>query len=221
MGSERPEVGGGIPLSRRRAPRGAMLRPMSKRPHVLVIQAGLGGAEGNTAALVARAEAHLAPHASLELATLAAAPGFAPHRAALARADALIVATGTYWDGPSSHLQRFLEEATPTEGTELWLGKPAAVLVSAHAVGGKSVLARLQSVLVTLGASIPPMSGIVVTLAGQLAIEGAPPEQTADLWSPADLEVVCHNLLVAARADRGAFRAWPVDREDPARRWLR
>ncbi|AKF11359.1 NAD(P)H-dependent oxidoreductase [Sandaracinus amylolyticus] len=191
------------------------------RPRILAIQAGLGGEDGNSAALLAHALPHLEPHADVELVTLASTPGFAPHRDALALADAFVLVTGTYWDGPSSHLQRFLEEATPSEGTALWLGKPAAVLVGAHAVGGKSVLARLQSVLATLGASIPPMSGLVVTLAAQIAIDHASHGHADDLWSTADLEIVCHNLLVATRVDRSAYRAWPVDRRDPSRRWLR
>lgn len=193
-----------------------------RRPRVLAIQAGLGGTTGNGAILLAHALEHLAPHAELETAVLATAPGFAPHRDAIARADAIVIATGTYWDGFSSHLQRFFEEATETEGTDLWLGKPIACLVSAHSAGGKAVLSRLQGVLVTLGASIPPMGGLVVTLAAQIAIDHATPEEAADLWCVADLEVVCHNLLVAARtADRAAYRAWHVDRRDPMRVWLR
>lgn len=191
------------------------------RPRILAIQAGLGGAGGNGSVLLAHAHAHLAPHADVESVVLADAPGFAPHREALARADGVVIATGTYWDGFSSHLQRFFEEATETEGTELWLGKPVACLVSAHSAGGKAVLSRLQGVLVTLGASIPPMSGLVVTLAAQIALEHAEEHDAADLWSVADLEIVCHNLLAAARADRTVYRAWDVDRRDPHRRWLR
>jgi hypothetical protein len=57
-----------------------------------------------------------------------------------------------------------------------------------------------------------------VTLAAQLAIAHAP-ERAGDLWSPDDLDVVCHNLLESARGGR-AFRAWHVDRGDPTRRWL-
>lgn len=193
----------------------------SSRPRILTIQAGLGGETGNGAALLAHALAHLAPHAELEHAVLATAPGFAPHRDALERADAVVIVSGTYWDGISSLLQRFFEEATETEGTPLWLGKPVACLISAHSAGGKAVLSRLQGVLVTLGASIPPMGGLVVTMAAQIAIEHAAREEAADLWCVDDLEIVCANLLVAARADRSAYRAWHVDRRDPMRRWLR
>ena len=86
-------------------------------------------------------------------------------------ADAFVFATGTYWDSWGWPLQRFLESATETEGTSLWLGKPAAVLVTMHSVGGKSVLSRLQGVLSSLGAVIPPMTGIVISAVGQAALQ--------------------------------------------------
>lgn len=190
---------------------------------VLAIQAGLGGDGGNSAALLDRALELLRPHADVERASLIADARFATHRDALGRADAVIVATGTYWDSWSSALQRFLEEATESEGTRLWLGKPAAVIVTAHSVGGKGVLSRLQGVLSTFGAQIPPMGGLVVTLASERAREHAGDAEDGsgdDLWSPDDLEVVCHNLVECARGTR-AFRAWEVDRTDPARRWIR
>ena len=187
---------------------------------VLAIQAGLGGDGGNSAVLLDRALDLLRPHAEVERASLVDAPGFATHRAALERAEALVISTGTYWDSWSSALQRFLEEATESEGTPLWLGKPVAIVVTAHSVGGKGVLSRLQGVLSTFGAQIPPMGGLVVTLASERAREHAQDGSSDDLWSPDDLEVVCHNLLECARGTR-AFRAWEVDRGDPARRWIR
>lgn len=186
---------------------------------VLAVQAGLGGDHGNGAVLLDRAVSILGRDARVERATLDATTDFSAHEAALSRADALVVATGTYWDSWSSHLQRFLEQATPSEGTALWLGKPVAVLVTAHAVGGKGVLSRLQGVLVTLGAQIPPMSGLVVTMATELArAHGG--DHGDDLWSADDLDVVCHNLLESARGGR-SFRSWAVDRADPKRLWLR
>lgn len=196
---------------------------MAARPRLFALNAGLGGSDGNSSVLVARAAMHLAPHAEVEIAVLASEPGFAAHRERLLRADGILIASGTYWDGFSSLLQQFFEEATETEGTSLWLGKPAACLISAHAVGGKAVLSRLQGVLVTLGVAIPPMSGLVITEAAQLAIERAhDSDDTSDFWSPSDLEVVCHNLLAAAQGnDRDRYRAWDVDRRDPKRRWMR
>lgn len=145
---------------------------------------------------------------------------------ALRRADAFLLGTGTHWDSWSSVLQRFLEAATPHEGTALWLGKPAAVVVTEHSTGGKGVLSRLQGVLVTLGCTLPPMSGLVLSRAALLAAE-KDPAAARDFWCEADLRVVCHNLAEAARvALPGArpplprWRTWPVDRRDFNARWL-
>lgn len=186
---------------------------------IVTIDGSLAGDRGNSCVLLDAASELLRPRATVERVVLARAPGFAGHRETIAAADAVVIATGTYWDSWSSLLQQFLEDATASEGTAVWLGKPAAVLVTAHAVGGKGVLSRLQGVLVTLGAQIPPMGGLVITLVGELARAHAGPD-AEDLWSLSDLEVVCHNLLACAAGSRD-FRAWPVDRRDPARRWLR
>jgi NAD(P)H-dependent FMN reductase len=149
-------------------------------------------------------------------------------RAALQRAHGLLLGTGTHWDSWSSVLQKFLEDATATEATKLWLGKPAAVVVSEHSTGGKGVLSRLQGVLVTLGCSIPPLSGLVLSRAALLAARHAP-DATAvhDFWCEDDLRVVCHNLAEAARITLPAaqpaqprWRKWPVDRRDFAARWI-
>lgn len=185
---------------------------------ILALDGSLGGDDGNSSVLLDAAVELLRPSATVDRAVLAREPGFAAHRAALAAADALVIATGTYWDSWSSLLQQFLEQATPTEGTSMWLGKPVAALVTAHAVGGKGVLSRLRGVLSTLGALIPPMGGLVITRAGELARAHDGPD-CEDIWSVADVAVVCHNLLACARGERD-FRAWPVDRGDPSRRWL-
>ena len=147
-------------------------------------------------------------------------PLFERLRAEIAACDALVFATGTYWDGWGSPLQRFFETMTPLEGRSEWLGKPAAAVVTMHSVGGKGILSRLQGVLCTLGLLIPPMSGVVVGLAARLAL-GAPggAEFAEDFWTEGDLAILAHNLCEAARGGR-SWKAWGVDREDPARVWF-
>lgn len=186
---------------------------------VLLLNAGLNGERGNTHALLERARAHLAPHVEPVSLQLAANPDYATFRRELARAHALIVGTGTHWDSWSHLLQRLLEEATVDEGTSLWLGKPVAVFVTEHSVGGKAVLSRLQGVLNTFGCAIPPMSGMVYSLANQAALSSGAPG-TDDLWCIEDVGIVCHNLL-AALGVHSEYRAWPVDRERFGARWLR
>lgn len=196
----------------------------ARQPGILLLDASLGGAEGNSARALAHIAAHLSPHASVELASIGAdgAAAFARLTTRLIQADALVIGTGVHWDSWSSSLQGFLEAATPAEATRLWLGKPVAVIVTEHSVGGKGVLSRLQGVLVTLGCEIPPLSGIVLSRAGQLARAAAPTDPAADdLWCPDDLAVVAANLLAATRRPHVAWTTWPVDRAHYAGRWLR
>jgi hypothetical protein len=111
---------------------------------------------------------------------------------------------------------------TELEGSNTWLGKPAAILITMHSVGGKEILSRLQGVLSTLGLVIPPMSGMVLSLANQLAAE-TPNEFADDFWQTPDLEILSHNLLEGMKARRGhppQWKAWNVDRKDPSRLWL-
>jgi len=202
----------------------------TSRPHLLLLNASLAGDAGNTAVLLARARRLLARRATVASITLASASGsqLSALNSQLSAADGFLIGTGTHWDSWSSVLQKFLEDATATEATALWLGKPAAVVVSEHSTGGKGVLSRLQGVLVTLGCSIPPMSGLVISRAALLATQHAPdPATTRDFWCEDDLRVVCHNLAEAARVPLPSakpplprWRTWPVDRRDFAARWL-
>ncbi|HEY1109583.1 MAG TPA: NAD(P)H-dependent oxidoreductase [Opitutaceae bacterium] len=196
----------------------------ARRPRIVIVNGALAGTEGNTSVLLARAARLLARRASVARVTLAAGGEFTAVRAELEGADGILIGTGTHWDSWSSVLQKFLEDATPAEGTALWLGKPTAVVVTEHSVGGKGVLSRLQGVLVTLGCTLPPMSGLVLAQAAVLAAKHDP-KAARDFWCADDLAVVCHNLLEAAAVRAGRrtparWRTWPVDRRDFGARWL-
>lgn len=196
----------------------------SRRPRVVIVNGALAGTAGNTEVLLERAGRLLARRASVARVTLAEGGEFGEVRNELEQADGVLVGTGTHWDSWSSVLQKFLEDATPAEGTALWLGKPAGVVVTEHSVGGKGVLSRLQGVLVTLGCTLPPMSGLVLSQAAVLAAQHDP-KAARDFWCADDLAVVCHNLVEAAaiRAGRrtpARWRTWPVDRSDFDARWL-
>jgi chromate reductase len=184
----------------------------------LIVNAGLGGAEGNCQ-VVARHAARLLRERGVrheQIVLREAAPGDVP--AALERAQRLIFVSGTYWGGFSSLLQQLFEELTPSEASELWLGKPASVLVTAHQVGAQSVLFRLQGVLVTLGCALPPLSGVIISKLGE-ALRARAPELCVDVWGLDDVETALHNLLASPYLPT-AHRAWPVDREHYAERWL-
>ena len=184
---------------------------------VLILNSGLAGRAGNSQVVTTHVADVLgrcgASHESIVLRETSAAQV----RAALERAERLVLVTGTYWGGVSSLLQGLLEELTPSEGSSLWLGKPAAVLVTAHQVGAQSVLWRLQGVLVTLGCSIPPMSGVVISKVGE-ELRRRAPELCGDVWGLADVATALHNLLAMPTAS--SFRAWPVDSQHYTERWL-
>jgi NAD(P)H-dependent FMN reductase len=136
------------------------------------------------------------------------------------KAYGLLFVTGTYWDSWGSTLQKFLEQATELEANPQLVGKPAGVVVLEHSVGGKSVLSRLQGVLSTFGFLVPPFSGMVFSLAGKLASQQNH-KHSEDFWCLDDLEVILGNLILAAEQNSVAWHAWPVDRKNFRKTWLK
>ena len=138
-------------------------------------------------------------------------------------ASGFIIVTGTYWDTWGSPLQKYLEEMTYLEGTSAYLGKPAAVVVLNHSVGGKSVLSRLQGVLVTLGCFIPPLSGMVYGLNTNLALmnnaKSSKSVHKDDFWSLDDLDLILNNLVLALQI-KVEWKVWPVDRKNFKKIWI-
>lgn len=186
---------------------------------VLILNGGRSGRDGNSAVIAARSMQLLEDRVSCHLHTLAERPSFRDVEGALRGADGLVIVSGTYWDSWSSVLQAFLEEATCSEATSLWLGKPCAIVITAHAVGGKGVLSRLQGVMNTFGAYVPPMAGMVYTAANQAALGSTSDRLVDDLWCLSDLEIVCHNLVEAVVGTQ-QWRSWTVDRTRLAERWI-
>ncbi len=136
---------------------------------------------------------------------------------------AVIFTTGTYWDSWGSALQLYLEKTTALEAHECLLGKPCAVVVTMHAVGGKEILSRLQGVLNTQGFLIPPMTGFVYSLTQKISSESASPFHD-DFWTLDDMNHLFHNLLVSVEDQKKrsqSFSAWPVDHKDPTRIWIK
>lgn len=185
---------------------------------VLILNAGLAGSAGNSQLISNRCAQILAQRGVLQETVVLRDVHPAAVLAALERAERLVIITGTYWGGFSSLLQQLFEELTATETSQLWLGKPAAVVVSAHQVGAQSVLFRLQGVLITFGCLVPPLSGVVVCKVGE-ALRARAPELCDDVWGLEDVATALHNLLAAPFLP-DPYRVWPVDREHYADRWL-
>lgn len=187
---------------------------------VLILNGSLGADQGNTDVVIARMQKQLSVESEvIHLKNLLEKKmTILELKEKIQNADALVFTSGTYWDSWGSPMQYFLEVSTEFEASDLFMGKPAAVIITMHSVGGKAVLSRLQGVLNTLGMMIPPMSGMVYSLAGQLALET---ESTfsEDFWSLEDLDVIAHNLLTALY-NKQSYKPWPVDHKDPKRIWV-
>lgn len=137
----------------------------------------------------------------------------------ISAASGFVFVTGTYWDSWGSPLQKFLEDITELEASPAILGKPAAVLVLMHSVGGKAVLSRLQGVLVTMGFLIPPMSGMAYSLVTDIALKSSS-THAKDFWHLDDAGLIFNNLLQACTI-KIKWQHWPVDKKDPRRKWLK
>jgi len=204
-----------------------------KNIHLLVINGSISGSKGNTAAILKNI---LLPKAlkwqtefdaQLQIKTIHLNSSSQHFSQAQIKKNAqwathFIFATGTYWDSWGSPLQQFFEASTFLEAHRDILGKPAMVLVTMHAVGGKEVLSRMQGVLSSQGYALPPMSGICYSLQDYCMEYGPdfPPAMQSfseDFWSVEDLTHGLYNLLCY---EKSPCRPWPIDRKNPKRKWF-
>ena len=126
-------------------------------------------------------------------------------------ADGYILGTGTYWQSWGSPLQRFLEQTTVWEATDVWLGKPLCTIVTMHSVGGMEVLSRLQANFALLGTLIPPMCCLVHSHVNQMALSAN--ETNRDIWDLSSLDTIAHNFKVSLFGKQ-SYMTWDVDREE-------
>lgn len=192
--------------------------------NILILNGSLTGSEGNTEELILHLEKNLKAQGAnvetLHLNTFLEKKITLPEiKVKLEKAHGFVFTTGTYWDSWGSPMQYFLEAATEFEASDLFMGKSAAVVVTMHSVGGKSVLSRLQGVLNTQGLLIPPMSGMVYSLAQHLALT-TNSSFAEDFWSLEDSEIIIHNLLVSL-SQKTNYKPWPIDQKDPKRIWIK
>lgn len=184
----------------------------SALPTLLVLNGALRGALGNTGWLCAEAARLLAGRARVRLLHLAEGSfDMTELEAALAEADAILLATGTYWHSWGSPLQRLIEVLTPLENTPLLFAKPVGALVTMDSVGGAELAGRLLSVFNQLGCAVPPCATLVLS---RVAIEALAAgahraeDPNDDTWQLADLQHVLDNLL--AGPEGRPFAPWPV-----------
>lgn len=191
------------------------------KTNILVINAALGGSQGNTQKTLNKLVDYFGANVSANWIFPGQDTSSVYYEEIIRQADGIVFGTGTYWDSWSSRLQKFLEDATAWESSkELLFGKPASVVVTEHSCGGKGILSRLQGVLSTFGMMIPPMSGIVYS-AQTHSLNSFHRDESAwdkDIWTEDDLEIVAHNLIAAA-SRKYDWRAWEVSDQDPKVIW--
>ena len=179
-------------------------------PHLLILNGALRGAAGNSGWLCAEAARLVDGKATVRTIHIAEG-GLALDDldAALRQADAILLATGTYWHSWGSPLQRLIEVLTPLENDPALFGKPVGALVTMDSVGGAELCARLLSVFQQLGCMVPPCSSLVLSrLAVTATHGGADDPHDDDLWQLGDLPIVLYNLLAPAQGL--PYRAWPA-----------
>lgn len=187
--------------------------------NLLVLNGSPSGDQGNCATLIKSLHKLVGKQASLEVVHLAKSSYGPGLKKKIEKASGVIFVSGTYWDSWGSPMQKLLEQMTELEASPAIMGKPCAVFILMHSVGGKSVLSRLQGVLSTMGFLIPPMSGMVYSLVSDIALKSKS-THAKDFWQKEDAELILENLLKACDLNV-VWTTWPVDKKDPRRKWLK
>ena len=188
---------------------------------ILVLDGSLHGKDGNTSVLIRQLLNTLGPDIQADYLELRFCKDIVDEENRFREADGFIFGTGTYWQSWSHHAQRFFEQVTSWESTDIWLGKPVCSIVTMHSVGGMGVLARLQSNFSLFGAVIPPMCCIVHSYVNRLAQQNSSLDGgDEDIWDERSLPTIAHNFIEAVRRTHN-YRSWQVDSDhDSHGKWL-
>lgn len=197
---------------------------------ITIVNGSLGGRTGNTSRLIAKVKRVLTKlNSEVKIKIIHLNPHFdwIKTRSAFKNSDALIFCSGTYWDSWGSPMQLLFEKMTQIEGKKHLLGKPAAVIVTMHSVGGKELVSKMAGVLCSMGCVIPPFCGFAYSYADHVAHKSRNSEKSKklldDVWSIDDLTALLHNLLAYANKTFD-WKVWDyLDTQalDPAYVWLK
>lgn len=190
-----------------------------EKPYILILNGSPQGGSSNCATFSKMLQGLAKQNATSEVIHLSRTKYSATLKSKILKSDAILFVSGTYWDSWGSPLQSLLEKMTELEGHPALMGKPTAVFILMHSVGGKGILSRLQGVLSTFGFLIPPMSGMVYSLVSDIALRTRS-SHADDFWRPEDAELILENILRATRT-KIDWVSWPVDKKNPARKWLK
>jgi multimeric flavodoxin WrbA len=188
--------------------------------NILILNGSPHGNMGNCQKLISRISKILQTKSTVAIVHLAKSKYSKDFQKKIQKADAIVFVTGTYWDSWGSPLQELLEKMTELEGSDILLGKPCAVFVLEHSVGGKGVLSRLQGVLSTMGFLIPPMSGMVYSWTSHIVMKNSKGREADDFWSLEDVERILQNLFLSLEIQI-PWLVWPVDSKNFRKTWLK
>lgn len=175
---------------------------------LVIINGSVRGDTGNTARLLRLAKDEASRHARVrELVLTDYTGGIKDLIQQMREADGFIFASGVYWNAYGAPLQHFIEVMTACESTDIFMGKPAACLITMDSVGGTDVAARLLGVLNLWGCAIVPLATVVIS---RVALLASTVEENADTWMPNDVHVLVRNVCAAMAAPAPRYEAWPV-----------
>ncbi|MGZ3773167.1 MAG: flavodoxin family protein [Pseudobdellovibrionaceae bacterium] len=190
-----------------------------KQKRLLILNGSIQGAKGNCGLLIEKLKKNYSSFFQISVSHLKTESASLTTKKLL-KADCLFFVTGTYWESWGSPLQKFFEDFTELEATEVFLGKPAGFVVLCHSVGGKSVLSRMQANINLFGCLLPPFCGMELSLVSQELLKLDPNNRhQKDLWQIDDLEIILHNLQAAAQG-QAHYLAWPVDKKHFRKKWI-
>src|SRR6478736_9738222 len=95
---------------------------------IMILDGSLGGKGGNTGALLGHFVKALPKDVAVDYVELRGVEDVRAMEARMRAAQGFVVARGTYWQSWGSPLQRFFEQGTDWELSDVWLGKPVAAL---------------------------------------------------------------------------------------------
>ena len=188
---------------------------MPKGKTILIINGSLAGRSGNTAKILEKLKKKLPKEFKIDQVCLKDKNGYEACRKKIKKSDGIVLGTGTHWSSWSSVFQGFLEYMTKYPDCDEWgLGKPCAVIVTMHSVGGDGVMSKTVNMMNMVGAYVPPFCAMTYSLVNQIALKHMKSNLYDELWSLDDLDTVCNNLSEAVKGTN-KWKSWNFTKNKP------
>ena len=191
---------------------------MRNKPKILILNGSIHGAMNNCGELIKQIKKEF-PEVDLLVSHLKTEKPRETKRK-LAKAQAILVISGVYWESWGHPLQIFLERFTDLEATNYFVGKPLGAIVLCHSVGGKSVLSKILANFNLFGCLIPPFAGMELSLVAQMALDSKKQNQhKEDIWSFNDVSLIIENIVLSIKPN--IYKKWATDNKNFRKRWIK